>query len=69
MCVTKNITITNDTGRLSKDDVERMVKLTIESGYQGWVCIEYEGPNPSNNEIEGIQMSKKLLEELWAKHS
>ena len=24
--VTKNITITNDTGRLSKDDVERMVR-------------------------------------------
>jgi sugar phosphate isomerase/epimerase len=52
-----------------KIDVERMVKLTIESGYQGWVGIEYEGSNPSNNEIEGIQMSKKLLEELWAKHS
>ena len=28
--VTKNITITNDTGRLSKDDVERMVKEAEE---------------------------------------
>ena len=49
-------------------DVERMMKLTVESGYKGWVGIEYEGANPSKNEIEGILQSKKMLEELWAKY-
>ncbi|EDM27064.1 AP endonuclease, family 2 [Lentisphaera araneosa HTCC2155] len=49
-------------------DVERMMKLTVESAYKGWIGIEYEGTNPSKNEIEGIQMSKKILEELWAKY-
>ena len=47
-------------------DFERMMKLTIASGYKGYIGIEYEGADPQKNERLGIVMTKKMIEELWA---
>ncbi|MCM8530644.1 MAG: sugar phosphate isomerase/epimerase [Lentisphaeraceae bacterium] len=49
-------------------DFERMMKLTFESGYNGYIGIEYEGTNPQKDEKFGIVMSKKMIETLWAKY-
>lgn len=43
-------------------DYERMLRIVLESGYQGFVGIEYEGQRLS--EFEGIKATKRLLEKL-----
>jgi sugar phosphate isomerase/epimerase len=48
---------------------ERMMKMSLESGYDGWIGIEYEGPNPEMNEKVGIIRTKKMIEHLWAKYA
>lgn len=48
---------------------ERMMKMSLESGYDGWIGIEYEGPNPELDERVGIVRTKKMIEELWSKYA
>lgn len=43
-------------------DFERMIRIVKKSGYKGYIGIEYEGSNYS--EEEGIMLTKKLLEKL-----
>lgn len=47
-------------GNESKIDYGRMMKLVKDAGYKGYVGIEYEGSNLS--EDEGIKLTKALLE-------
>ena len=47
-------------GNESKIDYSRMMKLVKDAGYKGYVGIEYEGSNLS--EDEGIKLTKTLLE-------
>lgn|SRR5690606_24932797 len=50
----------DEEGYESKIDYVRMMKMVKDARYKGWVGIEYEGGNLS--EEEGIIRSKKLLE-------
>lgn len=48
-------------------DFERMMRIVVESGYRGYVGIEYEGSNLS--EHHGILAAKRLLERIAMKLS
>ncbi len=48
-------------------DYYKMIKLIKDSGYKGYIGIEYEGPNYSEN--EGILLTKSLLEKSIAKNA
>ena len=39
--------------------MHRMMKIVLDSGYNGWVGIEYEGSRLT--EFEGIQAAKRFL--------
>ena len=54
----------DDKGRESKLDFARIMKIVTDSGYDGWVGIEYEGGRLG--EPEGIKATKKLLEAIKA---
>lgn len=41
-------------------DYARMMKIVLDSGYKGWVGIEYEGPD--SDERAGVRACKRLLE-------
>src|SRR5689334_1483486 len=43
-------------------DYRRMLKIVVDAGYKGHLGIEYEGDKLS--EIEGVRMTKKLLETI-----
>ncbi len=45
-------------------DFARMMQIVRDSGYKGWIDVEYEGSKLS--EPEGIMATKKLLEKLIA---
>jgi L-ribulose-5-phosphate 3-epimerase len=47
-------------GAETKVDFDRMMGIVLDSGYDGWVGIEYEGENLT--EREGIVACKKLLQ-------
>jgi sugar phosphate isomerase/epimerase len=47
-------------GRESTIDMDRMMKIVADAGYQNWVGIEYEGNRLT--EFEGIQGGKRCLE-------
>jgi L-ribulose-5-phosphate 3-epimerase len=49
-------------GKESKLDYARILKIVTDAGYKGFVGIEYEGSRL--NEPEGIRATKKLLESL-----
>jgi L-ribulose-5-phosphate 3-epimerase len=49
-------------------DLARMMKLTVDSGYDGYIGIEYEGADPQKNEKLGIIKSKEMIEALWEKY-
>ena len=52
----------DDSGKEAHLDFARIMKIVTDSGYNGWVGIEYEGsklPEP-----EGIKLTKALLEKL-----
>ena len=51
-----------DNGGETSLDYPRLLKIVTDSGYNGWVGIEYEGSNLS--EPEGIKATKGLLESL-----
>jgi L-ribulose-5-phosphate 3-epimerase len=52
----------NDSGKETKLDFARIMKIVTDAGYHGFVGIEYEGSRLS--EPEGIRATKKLLESL-----
>lgn len=52
--------VTIDTRWKKETDYRKMMKIVAESGYTGWIGIEYEGGKLP--EIEGIKKSKELLE-------
>ena len=47
-------------GNETRTDFMKMMKIVIDAGYHGYVGIEWEGGKPG--EMEGIQLTKKLLE-------
>ncbi len=51
-------------GNETATDFNRMMKIVLDSGFKGWVGIEYEGPTDS---FEGIKLTKKLLERIREK--
>lgn len=52
----------NDAGEETSTDYDRMMRIVLESGYRGYVGIEYEGNRLS--EHEGIAATKRLLEHV-----
>jgi len=52
-------------GNELKSDFLRIMKIVKESGYKGYIGIEYEGDQLS--EDEGIKATKKLLEKVFKK--
>lgn len=52
----------DDSGKETKLDFARILKIVTDAGYHSWVGIEYEGSRLS--ESEGIRATKKLLESV-----
>lgn len=52
----------DDLGNESHTDYRRMMRVVLDSGYRGWVGIEYEGDKLA--ESEGILHTKWLLEKI-----
>ncbi len=57
----------DDEGNEIHTDFGKMMGIIIDSGYEGYLGIEYEGKNLG--EIEGIKKTKALLEKVIAAHS
>ena len=55
----------DDNGNETSIDYFRMMKIVKESGYKGYIGIEYEGKQLS--ELEGIKATKLLLEKAFRK--
>ena len=53
----------NEAGEDRKIDYYRMMKIVKQSGYDGYIGIEYEGTEKS--EHEGILITRKLMEMAW----
>lgn len=51
-----------DDGFETKMDFSRLLKIVHDSGYRGFIGIEYEGERMS--EPDGIRATKKLLERI-----
>ena len=51
-------------GNETSTDFHRMMKIVLDSGFKGWVGVEYEGPTDS---FEGIKATKRLLEKVREK--
>ena len=49
-------------GNEVRTDFKKMMKLVLDTGFRGWVGVEYEGKELS--EPEGILATKKLLERV-----
>jgi sugar phosphate isomerase/epimerase len=49
-------------GNEVETDFVKMVKIVLDSGYHGYIGIEWEGEEPS--EVEGVKLTKKLLERV-----
>ncbi|MEQ8210499.1 MAG: sugar phosphate isomerase/epimerase family protein [Lacipirellulaceae bacterium] len=54
-------------GNETKSDYYKLMKIVLDAGYRGYVGIEWEGGKPS--EIEGIMLTKHLLEKVREKLS
>ena len=52
----------DEDGNESRVDYPRLIKIVLDSGYKGYIGIEYEGDQLS--EPEGIRATKALLERL-----
>ena len=52
-------------GNETNTDFQKMMQIVQDSGYQGWVGIEYEGKKL--DEYAGIKATKALLEKCFAK--
>jgi len=53
----------DENGNEVNSDFYRLMKIVKDSGYKGWVDVEYEGSELS--EIDGIIATKKLLEKVF----
>ena len=53
----------DEAGNETRIDYQKMLKLVLDVGYDGYVGIEYEGEKLS--EHDGILATKKLLENAW----
>lgn len=51
----------DDSGNETTTNYERIMQIVKDSGFRGWVGIEFEG---GGNAFEGIKSTKKLLERL-----
>jgi sugar phosphate isomerase/epimerase len=49
-------------GNEVRTDYDKMVKIVLDAGYHGYIGIEWEGEKPS--EVDGIKLTKKLLERV-----
>ncbi|MEE8573646.1 MAG: sugar phosphate isomerase/epimerase family protein, partial [Gemmatimonadota bacterium] len=52
----------DESGEETNLDYEQLIRIVLDSGYRGWIGIEYEGsrlPEP-----EGIRLTKALLERV-----
>jgi sugar phosphate isomerase/epimerase len=49
-------------GNETEKDFHRIMRIVLEAGYRGWVGIEYEGSE--HTEEEGIRLTKALLERV-----
>lgn len=54
----------NEQGEDTKIDYYRMMKIVKESGYDGYIGIEYEGMEKS--EHEGILITRELMHKAWS---
>ena len=52
----------NEQGQETETDYQKMMKIVLDAGYRGFVGVEYEGSELS--EEEGVVKSKQLLEEV-----
>ena len=52
----------DDQGDEVHTDYRKMMRIVMDAGYRGYVGIEYEGDKHS--EVEGIQLTKVLLERV-----
>lgn len=52
----------NEQGQETDIDYQKMMKIVLDAGYRGFVGVEYEGSELS--EEEGVKASKQLLEEV-----
>ena len=52
-------------GNETETDYQKMIEIVQDSGYQGWIGVEYEGKDLG--EFEGIKATKALLEKTFAK--
>jgi sugar phosphate isomerase/epimerase len=62
------ISKTNDfdeSGQEANLDYEELIRIVLDSGYRGWIGIEYEGARLS--EPDGIRLTKALLERVREK--
>lgn len=55
----------DESGNETQTDFQKMMQIVQDSGYRGWVGVEYEGKNLG--EYEGIKATKALLEKCFAK--
>jgi len=49
-------------GNETKTDYRRMLEIVLDAGYRGYIGVEYEGSKVG--EVEGIRMTKALLERV-----
>ena len=49
----------DEEGNETSTDYERMLKIVLDSGYRGWIGVEYEGSELS--EADGIVRTRELL--------
>jgi sugar phosphate isomerase/epimerase len=52
----------DEQGEETRTDYGRMLAIVLDAGYRGWIGIEYEGQERA--ELEGIQLTKALLERV-----
>lgn len=50
----------DESGREVELDYEQLLRIVLDSGYRGWIGIEYEGQRLP--ETEGIRLTRELLE-------
>lgn len=55
-------------GNEAEIDYFKMMKIVLDAGYHGYVGIEWEGAKPES-EIEGVLLTKRLLERVREKLS
>lgn len=54
-------------GNETRSDYFKLMKIVVDSGYRGYVGIEWEGGQP--DEVEGVKLTQKLLERVREKLS